>query len=111
MLTYRADRPLVDENTREIPSQEETGEMMADRKGLDILTQPGQKSNKRQFSSSPGQAVSDSLLSIDLPVKQNAPNDRQVVRLVAEISVFKEELAELPAIKQQLTVVLQDLAA
>jgi hypothetical protein len=85
--------------------------MMADRKEIDILTQARQTSNKRQSSSSPGQAVSDSLLSIDLPVKQNAPNDRQVVRLVAEISAFKEELAELLAIKQQLTVVLHDLAA
>jgi hypothetical protein len=97
---------------------EEMGAMMGDWKEGDISI-PDQ-GNKRHASSSPGQAVSDtSILSVDMPVRHDpkriAMADRQLIKIVkmtgteAGMDGIQEQLAEIPALKQQLSAALQEI--
>ncbi len=87
------------------------------------IPSPSQGPQKRQASSSPGQVASDaSLLSVDVPVRHDpkriAMAERQVIKVVkappplngADSSAVQDQLADMPILKQQLAVALQDIA-
>ncbi len=90
---------------------------MGDWQDSDIPS-PNQGPHKRQASSSPGQGVSDaSLLSVDIPVRHDpkriAMAERQVIKVVkapppasVDSSAMQDQLADIPILKQQLTVAL-----
>jgi hypothetical protein len=101
---------------------EEMGELMGDWNDTDIPS-PSQGPQKRQATSSPGQVHSDtSLLSVDVPVRHDpkriAMAERQVIKVVKTAlpqtgedgAAIQEQLAEIPILKQQLAVALQDIA-
>jgi hypothetical protein len=115
------DNPLTVDKSRDNLTSDEMGAMMGDWKDTDIPS-PETGAQKRQASSSPGQHASDaSLLSVDMPVRHDpkriAMAERQIFRVVKTVPIaepvdslaLQEQLADISALKQQLTSAIQNV--